>query len=141
MNPITKKLVLEMLSYSYSREIQQADVYIKEAHEKLGEIDFNIINNNLIGWINPRDHLSYTDLENYPLYEDFMDPEDFEYIYSKFRLFFKYIPELHHLFVLKDQHIEFAPNLSKSDIQEIYKFVEDNYVLNPKHFRRYHKPD
>ncbi|WP_407267662.1 hypothetical protein [Tenacibaculum maritimum] len=36
MNPIIKKILLEMMSYSNTRKFTEEDIYIKRAFEKLG---------------------------------------------------------------------------------------------------------
>ncbi|WP_066433775.1 hypothetical protein [Chryseobacterium sp. CCH4-E10] len=137
MNTVTQKLLLEIMSYANTRKIENSDIYIKKAQEKLGGVNFYIRSQNLLSWIDPRDRFAFADLEKYVIYEDFMDPEDFEEVYGEFENLFKYLPELNEIFVLKEKHIEFSPSLSKSDIQEIYHFVETNYFIDPRRITRY----
>lgn len=142
MNAIIKKLLLEMISFSNTKKFKKDDSYIKSAYEKIGnEITISRIQN-LLSWLNPRHHFSDTNLEKYILYEDFMDAEFYkEEVYKEFYLLFKYLPELKQIFELKEKHIEFNSSLKKNDIQEIYNFVETNYIIDPRRTTRYIKPE
>ncbi|GEM_PF-6536137 len=140
MDSIIKKLLLEIMYYSNNRKIQKSDVFIQKAQQNLGDINFYIRSENLLNWIDPKNHFAETDLEKYLIYEDFMDIEDFKEIYNEYDLLFKHLPELSRIFKLKEKHIEFNPNLSKEDINEIYQFVKTNYSINPARVTRYIKP-
>ena len=72
MNKITKKLLLEIMSYANIRKITKSDIYIRKAQENLGDVNFYVRSSDLLTWIDPRDHFSFTDLEKYVIYEDFM---------------------------------------------------------------------
>lgn len=142
MKAIIKKLLLEMISFSNTKKLKKDDSYIKAAYEKIGsEIIISRIQN-LLSWLNPRHHFSDTNLEKYILYEYFMDAEFYkEEVYKEFYLLFKYLPELKQMFELKEKHIEFNSSLKKNDIQEIYNFVETNYIIDPRRITRYIRPE
>lgn len=141
MNTVSKKILLEIMSFLNTRKFKKEDIYVKKAYEKLGnEIVFSRLQN-LLSWIDPRDHFANTSLDKYILYEDFMEPEFYKKeVYEEFEKLFKYLPELKEIFLLKEKHIEFNPNLSKNDIQEIYHFVETNYIIDPRRITRYIRP-
>lgn len=141
MNEISKKLLLEIMSYLNTRKFEENDKYVRRAFEKLGDNVVFTRTRNLLSWLNPQHHLSDTNLEVYNVHEDFMDSEDSEEVYNEFENLFKYLPELKEIFVLKEKHIEFNPSLSKNDIQEIYDFVKTNYIINPKRITRYKSPE
>lgn len=141
MNEISKKLLLEIMSYLNTRKFKENDKYVIKAFEKLGDNLVFTRTSNLLSWLNSQHHLSDTNLEVYNVHEDFMDSEDFEEVYNEFKNLFKYLPELKEIFVLKEKHIEFNPSLSKNDIQEIYEFVKTNYIINLKRITRYKRPE
>lgn len=133
MNSITKKLLSEILSFTYTRKFKDDDIYVKKAYEKLGN---DIVLHRLLdlkGWIDPVHHIKDTNLEKYVYYDDeFMTEDVIKEIYNEFILLFKYLPELKEVFVLKEKHIEFNPKLSKNDIKKMYQFVKDFYKENPR---------
>ena len=141
MNPIIKKLLLEMMSYSNTRKFTEDDIYIKKAYEKLGnEIIITRAKNLLLSYLGPRREYVYSNLEELEIHEEHMSYATFKEVYEEYKLLFEHLPELKEIYVLKEKHVEFNPSLTKSDIQELYKFVEDNYVINPKHMTRYIRP-
>ena len=140
MNTISKKLMLEIMSFLNSRDFKEDDIYVKKASQRIKSEVLVSRLSELLDWINPRFHFSFTNLDRYDFSEDFMDQETINEIAEEYNLLFKNLPELNEIFILKKLHIEFNPSLTKSDIQELYKFVEDNYVINPKHMTRYIRP-
>ena len=142
MNPIIKKLLLEMMSYSNTRKFTEDDIYIKKAYEKLGnEIIITRAKNLLLSYLGPRREYVYSNLEELEIHEEHMSYATFKEVYEEYKLLFEHLPELKEIYVLKEKHVEFNPSLTKSDRQELYKFVEDNYVINPKHMTRYIRPN
>jgi hypothetical protein len=137
MNTVIKKLLLEIMSFKNTRKFEEGDIYVKKAFKKLGEDILVSRLGELLHWINPRFHFSFTDLEKYVIYEDFMEQDVIKEISDEFALVFKHLPELNEIFVFKELQVQFNPSLNKSDIQEIYDFVKTNYVINPKHTSRY----
>jgi len=109
-------------------EFKKEDMYVKKASSKVDDRTLVIRLGNLLHWIDPRDHFSFTDLEKYVIYEDFMTEEVIKKTQEQFSLLFKYIPELSEIFVFEDRVIKFNPSLNKADIQEIYNFVKTNYT-------------
>jgi len=140
MNKVTEKLLLEIMNFRNNREFKKEDIYINKINGKIDELNIYTRLGELLTWIDPRDHFSFTDLEKYVIYEDFMTEETIKEITEQFSLLFKYIPELNEIFVFEDRVIKFNPSLNKADIQEIYNFVKTNYVINPSHISRYIRP-
>jgi len=138
MDSKIQKLLSEMISFKENRACKETDIYINTACEKLDKIMLFIRVRNLLGWIDPKFHLSNTDLKKHLLYEDFMNPEDFEEVYGEFSLLFEHIPTLSEVFALKEQHIEFNPSLTEYDIQEIYEYVRVSKVIHPENVTRYY---
>jgi len=137
MNKITKKLLLEIMSFLNTREFKKEDVYVRNAFTKIDERTLVIRLGNLLHWIDPRDHFSFTDLEKYVIYEDFMTEEVIKKTEEQFSSLFKFIPELNEIFVFKDRAIKFNSSLNEADIQEIYSFVKKNYT---PYITRYIRP-
>ena len=140
MNKVTKKLLLEIMSYANLRKIAKSDIYIRKAQEKLGDINFYVRSSDLLSWIDPRDHFSFSNLEKYEIYEEFMTEETITEITEQFSLLFKYIPELNEIFVFENKAIKFNTSLNNTDIKEIYDFVKTNYIINPLRVSRYIRP-
>ncbi|WP_430411188.1 hypothetical protein [Kordia sp.] len=138
MNSKIETLLQEMITYKANRKSTETDIYIKKAFEKIEEEILYVSILNLLNWIDPKFHTPGINLEKYLLYEDFMDPEDFEEIHKEFKLLFKYIPELKEIFALKEKYIEFNTSLTKGDIQEIYEYVNVNKIVNPESITRYY---
>lgn len=138
MKPLIEKLLSEMIYFADKRKCKETDIYLKKAYEKLDKILLFSRVRNLLSWIDPKFHVSQTDLKKYLLYEDFMDPEDFEEVYAEFSLLFEYIPALKEIFALKEQHIEFNEFLTEDDIQEIYEYIRINKVIRPENVTRYY---
>lgn len=140
MNTITKKLLLEIISFLNTKEIKEDDIYLKKAYEKVNKKILLSRLGELLLWIDPKHHFSITNLEKYIIYEDFMDQQTIEEITGEYLLVFKYLPELKKIFVFENKYIKFNSSLNKNDIQEIYHFVEKNYIINPKYTTRYIRP-
>jgi hypothetical protein len=140
MKPIIKKLLLETMSYLNTGKFNDDDLYLKRAFDKTGGRILITRLGGLFSWLEPRRHFAFENFERYIIYEDFMDSEDFSYSYGQYEILFKSLPELAEIFELKEQHIEFNASLNTADIQEIYDFVETNYVMNPKHKTYYIRP-
>lgn len=139
MNTITKKLLLEIIAFLNTKEIKEGDIYLKKAYEKVNKRVLLSRLGELLLWID-QNIISITNLEKYVIYEDFMDQQTIEEITGEYLLVFKYFPELKKIFVFEDKHIKFNSSLDKNDIQEIYHFVEKNYIINPKYTTRYIRP-
>lgn len=141
MNTVIKKVLLELMSYSNTRQLRESDIYIKKAQEKLGDESFQIRAENLLSWIDPRrNSFTFTSLEKYEIYEDFMEAEVIDTITEEYAVLFKLLPELNEIFEFKGLYIAFNSSLSKSDIQEIYDFVKTNYIINPSRISFYIRP-
>lgn len=141
MKPIIKKILLEMMSYSNTREFAEGDIYIKKAHEKLGdEIIISRAKNILLSFLGPRRKYIYSNLEKIEIHEEHMSYSTFKEVYEEYKLLFEHLPEIKEIYVLKEKHIEFNPSLNRNDIQELYQFVEENYVINPLNMSRYIRP-
>lgn len=140
MNTLTKKLILEILTFLDTRKFNDGDIYVKKACNKL---ENEIVLDRLLDLstlIDPVRHNKDRGLGKYVYYDDeFMSEDVIQNIYNEFVLLFKYLPELKEIFILKERHIEFNSNLSKSDIQEIYQFVLDYYEANPRKFNHIFK--
>jgi hypothetical protein len=138
---LIEKLLQEIMSFANTRKVKDTDIYIKKAQEKMGSRTFYIRSSDLLGWIDPRDHYSFTNKEQYEIFDkEFMKQENFEKIYSQFKMLFEYVPELNEIFELKEEHVVFNASLSKSDIQDIYQFVKDTYVIDPRRTSLYRRP-
>ncbi|CAA0174396.1 hypothetical protein [Tenacibaculum maritimum] len=141
MNPIIKKILLEMMSYSNTRKFTEEDIYIKRAFEKLGsDIIITRAKNILLSFLGPRRKYIYSNLEKLEIHEKHMSYDTFKEVYEEYKLLFEHLPEVKEIYALKEKHIEFNPSLSKNDILNLYQFVEENYVINPNHMSRYIKP-
>lgn len=142
MNQIIKKLLQEIMSFANTRKVKDTDIYINRAQEKMGSRKFYIRSSDLLSWIDPRDHYSFTNKGRYEIFDkEVMERENFEKAYSEFKMLFEYLPELNELFELKEEHIEFNSSLSKKDIQDIYQFVKDTYVIDPRRTSLYRRPN
>jgi hypothetical protein len=137
MKTIIKKILLETMSYLNTGKFNDNDIYLKKAYEETGREILITRLGRLFSWLDPRDHLAFENLQRYIIYKDYMEPEDFSEVYQEFLILFKVLPELTEIFVLKEQHVEFNASLTAADIQEMYDFVETNYVINPLHKTRY----
>jgi hypothetical protein len=140
MNAVTKKLLLEIISFLNTRKFKKEDKYVKKAYEKIGDDIVKSRTEDLLSWINPKNHFLYNSLDMMIIYEEHMSRAVFEEVYGEFKLLFEHIPELKEIFVLKEEHVEFKSSLSKKDIQEIYDFVETNYIIDPRRITRYIRP-
>ncbi|MGG8496201.1 hypothetical protein ACQY1Q_07270 [Tenacibaculum sp. TC6] len=131
-----------MMSYSNIREFTEDDIYIKKAHEKLGgDIIITRAKNLLLNFLDSRYHrFEFSNLEKLEIHEEHMSYTTFKEVYEEYKLLFEHLPEIKEIYVLKEKHIEFNPSLNKNDIQELYQFVEENYVINPLNMSRYIRP-
>lgn len=139
MKPVIEKLLSDMIHLDNNRKLSETDENITSAYENLGdEITFTRIRN-LLSWIDPKFHVSTTDLEKYLINEDFMDHETFLEVYDEFKSLFDHILVFDELFELKEEHIEFNPKLSKTEIEEIREYVKENNII--KYRSRHYRPD
>lgn len=130
------------MSFANTRKVKDTDIYIKKAQEKMGSRTFYIRSSDLLSWIDPRDHYPFTNKDRYEIFDkEFMKQEIFEKIYNQFKMLFEYVPELNEIFELKEEHVEFNASLSKSDIQDIYQFVKDTYIIDPRRTSLYRRPN
>lgn len=140
MNTITKKLLLEIISFLNTKEIKESNIYLRKAYEKVNKKVLLSRLGELLIWIDPKHHFSITNLEKHSIYEDFMDQQTIEEIAEEYLLVFKYLPELKNIFIFENKNVKFNSSLDRNDIQEIYHFVETNYIINPKYTTRYIRP-
>ncbi|WP_046756133.1 hypothetical protein [Kordia jejudonensis] len=142
MNQIIEKLLKEIMSFANTRKVKDTDIYIKKAQEKMGSKTFYVRSHKLLRWIDPKGHFPFTNKKKYEIFDrEVMEQEDFEQVYSEYIMLFEYVPELSEIFELKEEHVEFSVSLSKNDIQDIYQFVKDTYIIDPRRTSLYRKPD
>ncbi|MDH7913767.1 hypothetical protein [Winogradskyella sp. SYSU M77433] len=122
MNSNIERLLSDMISYYDHTKNTEEDNFLLKAQNKLGRKKMFSRTLSLFGWINPINHnLPDFNPDKYDIFDkEVMDSEDFKEVYEGFEFVFKNIPEMKELFVLKEEHVEFNPSLSKSDIQDIY---------------------
>ncbi|MDI9310645.1 MAG: hypothetical protein QM535_10545 [Limnohabitans sp.] len=141
MNTKAKKLIEDVLSFLSTRKFKGDKDCIKKAYDKLGrDIVFYRLSD-IITLIDPISHLKDTDLEKYHIYdEEIMDDERFAVVHKEFELLFHHLPELNEVFLLTDKYVKFNPNISKEDIQEMYKLAIADRRAHPHHYHFLRKP-
>ncbi len=143
MDSNIEKLLSDMITYFDSTKTNKEDNILLKAEEQLGRKNMFSRTLALYSWINPRNHnLPDYNPNKYEIFDkEVMDRGDFEEVYKEFKFIFKNIPELKWVFILKEVHVEFKPSLSKNDIQDIYKFIKENYIYELRSFQLKRNPE
>ena len=140
MNTKAKNLIEDVLSFLSTRKFKGDEDCIKKAYDILGNDIIVSRLSNITILINPIKHFDDTDLEKYHIYdEEIMSDETFTLVYKEFELLFQHLPELNEVFQLTDRYVKFNPNISKEDIQEMYKLAIADHRAHP-HYHFLRKP-
>ena len=140
MNTKAKNLIEDLLSFIFTRKFKEDNHYIKKAYDVLGNDIVVTRLLDILSLINPISHIEDTDLEKFHIYdEEIMSDETFALVHKEFELLFKHLPELNEVFQLTDRYVKFNPNISKEDIQEMYKLAIADHRAHP-HYHFLRKP-